>query len=167
MRSTTVTIETPKGSTSKYAVDPASGEVRLVRELFTALAYPANHGYIQRTITDGGRPLDAFVLLRDAVFPGVTIDVRVIGAALVEDRRGLNAKIVSVPADDPRWKTVQSIEHVAHDLRMQIEHFLLHDKDLAPRQNRARIKGWADAEHTRTLVDLAQLRFARESGGRS
>ena len=58
-----VTIEIPKGQRNKYEVDHETGRVRLDRYLYTAMAYPADYGFIEDTLGEDGDPLDAMVLL--------------------------------------------------------------------------------------------------------
>ena len=65
-----VVIEIPRGSRNKYEIDHDTGRVFLDRRLFTATTYPADYGFIPDTLGGDGDPLDALVLLEDAVYPG-------------------------------------------------------------------------------------------------
>jgi inorganic pyrophosphatase len=44
-----VVIEVPKGSKNTYELDKESGLLRLDRVLYSAVHYPADHGFIPRT----------------------------------------------------------------------------------------------------------------------
>jgi inorganic pyrophosphatase len=163
MKISVVTVEIPKGSNNKYAVDPVTGRVHLQRELSASLAYPADYGYIERTRTEAGEHLGAFVLLRNPIFPGVAIDTRVVGALLTEDMGRTSMKVITVPANDTRWKHIRDIEDVPRDLLDRMEFFLKHDKDFSPAPHRI-VVSRGDVDSTRTLVDIAQLRFDAQLG---
>jgi inorganic pyrophosphatase len=164
MKLAIVTIEIPKGSNNKYSVDPLTGRVHLKRELAASLAYPADYGFIEGTRTEEGDHLAAFVLLRNPIFPGVSIDTRVVGSLLTEDMGRTDMKVITVPANDPRWKEIRDIKDVPGDLRARMEFFLKHDKDFSPAPHRV-VVSWGDFDYTRTIVDVAQLRFDSQFNG--
>ena len=58
-----VVVEIPRGSRNKYEVDHESGAIWLDRRLFTAMAYPADYGFVPETLAEDGDPLDVLVLL--------------------------------------------------------------------------------------------------------
>jgi len=101
-----VTIEVPRGQRNKYEIDHETGRIRLDRYLFTPMAYPADYGYIEDTLGEDGDPLDALVLLDDPTFPGCWVTARPVGVFWMEDDAGPDAKILCVPAGDPRWDQV-------------------------------------------------------------
>ena len=105
-------IEIPKGSRVKYEVDHETGRVFLDRVLYTAFDYPTNYGYIEDTLGDDGDPVDVLVLLDYELFPGVGIKVRPVGVFNMTDDGGGDAKIIAVPAKDPRWDWIQDITDV-------------------------------------------------------
>ena len=55
-------IEIPKGCKAKYELDKETGLLKLDRVLYTSTVYPANYGFIPRTLADDGDPLDVLVL---------------------------------------------------------------------------------------------------------
>lgn len=160
----TVTIEIPKGSSNKYEVDHATGRIRLDRELFTPMGYPADYGFIENTLGEDGDPLDAIVLLTNPIFPGVVVETRPVGAFLMIDEAGPDAKIITVPATDPRWTHIQEIDDVPVDLRDRIEHFFTHYKDLEPGKH-TRIEGWAGVNDAQRSIDDAYTRAAESLAG--
>jgi inorganic pyrophosphatase len=161
MKTLVVTIEIPKGSNNKYEVDHHTGRIRLDRELFTPMGYPVDYGFIEHTLGEDGDPLDALVLLRNPLFPGVIVEARAVGVFLMSDEAGPDAKIIAVPFADPRWAHVQDIDDVPSHIRDQIEHFFTHYKDLEPGKHTT-IEGWGDATLAGSLVDDA---YAREAAG--
>lgn len=118
-----VVVEIPRGSRNKYEVDHDSGEVWLDRRLFTSMQYPADYGYFAETLAEDGDPLDALVLLEEPTFPGCHISVRPVGVIWMTDEMGADAKVLCVPAGDPRWAEVTDVGDVGPHLVAEIEHF--------------------------------------------
>ena len=127
-----VIIEIPKGQRNKYEVDHETGRIRLDRMLFTSTRYPSDYGFIEDTLADDGDPLDALVLLEEPTFPGCLITCRVIGMFRMRDEKGLDDKVLCVPATDPRWEHLQDIHDVPEFDRLEIQHFFEVYKDLEP-----------------------------------
>jgi len=127
-----VVIEIPKGQRNKYEMDHASGRIRLDRMLFTSTRYPADYGYIEDTLADDGDPLDALVLLEEPTFPGCLIRCRAIGMFRMRDEKGIDDKVLCVPATDPRMAHLHEISDVAEFERLEIAHFFEVYKALEP-----------------------------------
>jgi inorganic pyrophosphatase len=125
-------VEIPRGSRNKYEMDHRTGVIRLDRRLFSATFYPADYGFIPETLGEDGDPLDALVLLDDPTFPGCWVSCRPVGVFWMEDDKGPDAKIICVPAGDPRWDHVKEIEDVPDMMRAEIEHFFDVYKTLEP-----------------------------------
>jgi inorganic pyrophosphatase len=95
-----VIVEVPIGGEPvKYEFDKASGALFVDRILHTPMRYPANYGFIPHTLGDDGDPLDALVITRSPIIPGAVIRVRPVGVLLMEDDKGGDEKLVTVPVD--------------------------------------------------------------------
>jgi inorganic pyrophosphatase len=127
-----VTIEIPKGQRNKYEVDHETGRLRLDRYLYTSMAYPTDYGFIEDTLGEDGDPLDALVLLPQAVFPGVIVEARPVGMFRMTDEAGGDDKVLCVPAGDVRWDQIKDIGDVPPYELEVIKHFFEHYKDLEP-----------------------------------
>ena len=57
-------IEITKGCKNKYELDKPTGMLILDRVLYTSTHYPANYGFIPKTLADDNDPLDVLVLCR-------------------------------------------------------------------------------------------------------
>ncbi|MBA2714815.1 MAG: inorganic diphosphatase, partial [Rubrobacteraceae bacterium] len=57
----TALIEIPKGSRVKYELDKETGLLKVDRILYSSVIYPANYGFIPRTLGDDDDPLDLLV----------------------------------------------------------------------------------------------------------
>ncbi|MGO9082255.1 MAG: inorganic diphosphatase [Streptosporangiaceae bacterium] len=136
-----VVIEVPQGSRNKYEMDHERGLIRLDRMLFTSTRYPADYGFIPGTLAEDGDPLDAMVLLDDAVFPGTYVDARPVAVFWMLDEKGPDAKILCVPARDPRYARVQDLPDIPAHQRAEISHFFNVYKELEPDKG-TDVRGW-------------------------
>jgi inorganic pyrophosphatase len=159
-----VIVEIPKGTRNKYEVDD-KGVIWLDRMLFTATRYPEDYGYVPETLADDGDPLDALVLLEEPTFPGCHIRARPIGVFLMRDEEGVDAKVVCVPAGDPRFARVTELDDVAPYELKEIAHFFGIYKDLEPgKQTEA--AGWADRAAAEAAIRDAWERHRERAAGR-
>ena len=123
-------IEIPQGSPNKYEVNPVTGRIRLDRVLYSAIHYPINYGFIPNSWGEDNDPLDVLVLASTSIHPGVEVDVRVLGALLMVDEHGPDAKIVGVADADPRWGHATILEDVGDHRLREIRHFFSTYKEL-------------------------------------
>src|SRR5438132_10936018 len=127
-----VVIEIPKGSRNKYEFDHERGVIRLDRRLFSATVYPTDYGFVPRTLAEDGDPLDALVLLEEPTFPGCHIRARPIGVFLMRDEEGQDAKVLCVPATDPRQSGACELTDVPEYELHEIAHFFAIYQSLEP-----------------------------------
>lgn len=154
-----VVVEVPKGSRNKYEVDHETGRIWLDRELFTATRYPADYGFIPDTLEEDGDPLDVLVLLGEPTFPGCRIHCRAVGLFLMSDERGPDAKVLAVPATDPRvpW---QDVGDVPGHLLDEIGHFFDIYKELEPGKHTI-VHEWVGSAEARRRIASARDRHAK------
>ena len=96
-------IEIPKGSKAKYELDKNTGLVRLDRVLYTSTVYPANYGFIPRTLADDGDPLDVLVLTNETIYPMTLVNCFPIGVIKMIDGGEQDEKIIAIPVKDPTF----------------------------------------------------------------
>ena len=149
-----VVVEIPKGSRNKYEVDHETGRVFLDRVLYTSFMYPTDYGFFENTLGDDGDPLDVLVLTTYPLFPGVGVKVRPVGVFNMTDDGGGDAKVLAVPAKDPRWDWIQDVDDIPEYTRKEIEHFFEHYKDLEPGKW-VKTEGWADKAEAERLIAKA------------
>ncbi|MGH3401921.1 MAG: inorganic diphosphatase [Streptosporangiaceae bacterium] len=152
-----VIVEIPQGSRNKYEMDHESGRIRLDRMLFTSTRYPADYGYVSGTLAEDGDPLDALVLLEEPAFPGCAVTVRPVGVFWMSDEHGPDAKILAVPASDPRYARVVELTDVPEHLLDEISHFFDIYKELEPGKS-TDVRGWQNREAAEKEITAA---FAR------
>jgi inorganic pyrophosphatase len=156
-----VVIEIPRGSRNKYEYDHDAHVIRLDRRLFTATTYPADYGFIPDTLSEDGDPLDAMVLLDDPTFPGCWITARPVAVFWMEDDKGPDAKVLCVPAGDPRWESVSDIADLPRHLTDEIEHFFDVYKVLEPDKHSS-VRGWEGLKAALAEIAACRVRFAAE-----
>ena len=157
-----VIVEIPTGSRNKYEYDHDSGAIFLDRRLFTATRYPTDYGFFPDTLAEDGDPLDALVLVSDPTFPGCRIRVRPIGVFWMEDEKGPDAKVLTVPVGDPVAGRIASIEDLESEHRNEIEHFFSVYKDLEAGK-RVSMRGWSGPQEAVKTIDDATRRYRDES----
>ena len=153
----TMVVEIPRGSRNKYEMDHETGEVFLDRTLFTATQYPADYGFFPGTLGEDGDPLDALVLLDEPTFPGCRVRVRPVGVFWMRDEAGPDAKVLCVPARDPRAERIADVADVEPLLLAEIAHFFTVYKDVEPGKS-VEVGDWEGRAVAERTIDAARLR---------
>ena len=156
-----VIVEIPKGSRNKYEIDHDSGELWLDRHLFTATTYPADYGFVPDTLAEDGDPLDVLVLLDEPTVPGCHIRARPIGVFWMTDEKGPDAKVLAVPAGDPRWARLVDLEDASEHLLAEIRHFFEVYKALEPAKM-TDVGRWAGRVDAWAEITAATERFGHQ-----
>ena len=159
-----VVVECPKGSRNKYEWDPAWDRIRLARMLFTATVYPGDYGFVPDTLAEDGYPIDAMVLLDEPTFPGCLVRCRVIAVFWMRDEEGPDAKLLCVPATDPRFRHLQELEDVPMHQITEIWHFFNIYKALEPGKE-TESRGWERSAQAMEALEDARARFADTGRG--
>jgi inorganic pyrophosphatase len=123
-------IEIPRGSHLKYEVDKPTGLLRLDRVLYSAVFYPANYGFIPRTLSEDGDPLDILVLMQEPVEPLTIVRARALGGLRMIDEMGGDDKIIAVCIDDPAYAQYQSLDELPHHVVKELDRFFRDYKTL-------------------------------------
>jgi inorganic pyrophosphatase len=155
---TDVVIEIPKGSRNKYEFDHDKGRIRLDRTLFTSTGYPADYGFVPHTLAEDGDPIDALVLLDAPTFPGCVVCGWVVGVFWMRDEHGPDAKLLCVPAEDPRYGHVNDIGDLPEHLLDEVAHFFDVYKDLEPGKQ-SETRGWQHRDAAIEALLGAQQRY--------
>jgi inorganic pyrophosphatase len=143
-----VIIEIPMNADPvKYEVDKATSAIFVDRFMSTAMHYPTNYGYVPKTISGDGDPVDVLVITPVPLIPGVVVTCRAIGILKMEDEAGMDGKVLAVPIDKilslyTRWQKPEDLSPV----RLKtIAHFFEHYKDLEAGKW-VKILGWEGPE---------------------
>jgi inorganic pyrophosphatase len=158
-----VIVEIPKGSRNKYEYDPRVDRIRLDRMLFTATGYPGDYGFVPDTLAEDGDPIDVLLLLDEPTFPGCLVRARIIAVFWMRDEEGPDAKLLGVPAGDPRHANLQDLEDVPVYQVAEIWHFFDVYKTLEPGKE-SETRGWERRNEAELALEDARRRFAEHHG---
>ena len=154
-----VIIEIPMNADPiKYEVDKETGAIFVDRFMSTAMHYPTNYGYVPKTLSGDGDPVDVLVITPVPLIPGVVVPCRAIGILKMTDEAGEDGKVLAVPTDKilslySRWQKPEDL----NPMRLKaIEHFFEHYKDLEPGKW-VKVQGWEgkDSAHKEILDGIA------------
>jgi len=159
-----VIIEIPMNADPiKYEVDKDSGAIFVDRFMGTAMHYPCNYGYVPKTISDDGDPVDVLVITPFPLIPGVVVRCRPLGMLKMSDEAGGDAKLLAVPVDKvlsiySHWQKPEDL----NELRLQqIQHFFEHYKDLE-KGKWVKVEGWFGPEEAKKEIMTGAAKYNEE-----
>jgi inorganic pyrophosphatase len=127
-----VFIEIAKNSHIKYEYDTNLNALVCDRILHTPFKYEFNYGFIPKTLSQDGDPLDVVVLMDDELVPGSYIKCKFLGLLETQDDHGIDPKIIMCPCKkvDPKYIGYNNITDIPESTREKIHYFFTHYKDL-------------------------------------
>ena len=127
-------IEIPYGSNIKYEIEKESGAVVVDRVMHSAMYYPANYGFVNKTLSQDGDPADVLVLTEYPMQAGSVVNCRLIGVLIMEDESGIDEKLLAVPVSkiDPTFNEIQDIDDLPKHTLAKIKNFFETYKMLEP-----------------------------------
>ncbi|WP_317167306.1 inorganic diphosphatase [Blattabacterium cuenoti] len=155
-----VLIEIPKGCRNKYEFDKKKNLIRLDRVLYSPMSYPTDYGFIPKTLSKDGDPLDVLVFLTEPTFPGCLITVKPIGIFFMTDENEEDEKIICVPISDPNYNTIENINEISLHSKKEIEHFFLVYKDLE--NKKVKIGNWKNKNEAILVYQESYLRYKNQ-----
>lgn len=154
----TVIIETPAGSANKYAFKKKTNRYFLKKILPSGMVFPFHFGFFPGTKGGDGDPLDVLVLLEGDTWPGVELEVRIIGGFSAtqssEKNTNRNDRIIAVAAESAIYAELKNLEDLSDDLVNQIKNFFI---------NYNKLEGKEFSVHDQLTVDQA-FRLYKNSG---
>lgn len=152
-----IVIEVPKGSRNKYEYDEELGTIKLDRFLFSSMVYPVDYGFVPDTLGEDGDALDAMVVVSEPTFPGCIIPAIPIGLFRMTDDGELDDKILCVPAQDPNWNYIRSMDALATQLQEEIAHFFSVYKQ--PEGKIVDVDGWYPLDFAFEILEASRRRY--------
>ncbi len=123
-------IEIPMHGRAKYEMDKETGMLRLDRVLYSSVFYPANYGFIPRTLGKDNDPLDILVLSQAEIHPLCIVNARVIGVMRMVDNGEGDDKIIAVAENDVSVNYIHTIDELPAYLHAEIKNFFEEYKKL-------------------------------------
>jgi inorganic pyrophosphatase len=148
----------------KYEVDKESGAIFVDRFMTTAMHYPANYGYVPKTIAGDGDPVDVLVITPFPLPPGVVVPCRAIGILRMTDEAGEDGKVLAVPTDKilplyTQWKTPDDLSPMTLNA---IKHFFEHYKDLE-KGKWVKVQGWDGPDAAKKEITDGIAAYAKKA----
>lgn len=125
-----VVVEIPLGSNIKYELDKPSGLLKVDRILYSSVFYPANYGFIPRTLADDGDPLDVLVLCQEPVVPLALVHARAVGMMTMIDAGVMDQKVIAVATGDPEYNVYHEAREMPAHRLLTLRRFFLDYKQL-------------------------------------
>jgi inorganic pyrophosphatase len=160
-----VIIEIPMNADPvKYEVDKATGAVFVDRFMSTAMHYPCNYGYVPRTLSGDGDPVDVLVLSPYPLITGVVVRCRPVGMLRMRDEAGEDTKLLAVPIDKltSQYRGIRSPRDLPEARLAAITHFFEHYKDLE-KGKWVKVQGWTNAAAAKKEILDGVARFKKEA----
>ena len=148
-----VVIEIPMNADPiKYEVDKETSAIFVDRFMSTAMHYPTNYGYVPKTLSGDGDPVDVLVITPVPLIPGVVVTCRPIGILKMQDEAGEDGKVLAVPIPKIlslyNWEKPEDLSPI----RLKtIAHFFEHYKDLE-KGKWVKVIGWEGIDSAKKEV---------------
>lgn len=144
----------------KYEIDEELDALVVDRFMATPMFYPANYGFIPKTLGEDGDPLDILVITPHPVEPGSIIRCRAVGVLNMADESGSDAKLIAVPHTSLTsiYNDIQDVQDVPQLLRRQITHFFENYKDLEEGKW-VKVEDWGNKEAAHKLIVQAEAAY--------
>jgi inorganic pyrophosphatase len=156
-------IEVVSGSRDKYEYNLKWEAFVLDRIIPSSVVFPVEYGFVPQTWFDDNDPLDIMTLSYEPLEVGGIAKVRVIGALIIEDEEGVDAKILSVLVNDARFEGYHDIADVHKHQLKEIQEFFETYKRLEPHKW-AKAKEWKNAKEAMDIVNYAMKKYRELNG---
>ena len=146
-------IEISKGSKKKYELDKETGLIILDRILYTSTHYPANYGFIPRTLGDDGDPLDVLLICAEPLEPMSLVRAYPIGVISMIDNGKNDEKIIAIPYNDPNYNQFRDISDLPNHIFEEMRHFFTVYKNLENKETA--VNEISDREEAEKIISSA------------
>jgi inorganic pyrophosphatase len=160
-----VIIETPRGSSNKFAYDVKDDLFRLKKVLPAGAVFPYDFGFIPSTLGEDGDPLDVMLFMDEPVFPGNLVTARLIGvieADQSEDGKTVrNDRLIAVGSLSQDYRNIKELTDLDTNLVTQIEHFFVSYNQIEGKKFKP--VGRPNAKQAHKLLDEGRKRFQQQN----
>ncbi|MCL2228909.1 MAG: inorganic diphosphatase [Firmicutes bacterium] len=161
-----VVTEIQKNTRMKYEIDKETGMLALDRILKTSMVYPTNYGFIPRTLSEDGDPLDVNIIMTEEVPPMTIVECVPVGVIDMVDGGERDEKILAIPAfnkfvkpdDEATLKLLYG--HIVEELK----HFYVHYKDLE--NKKVEVLKTSGRKEAQKIIEEAIARYNKNKGAK-
>jgi len=151
-------VEIPKGTRAKYEYDKDYEVFKLDRCLTSAMAYPANYGFIPKTLGEDNDPLDIVIYGSQPVPTGIVVECRIIGGLNMEDKGVKDYKLMAVPLSIE--KELDDISKIEHNLLNITKDFFRNYKNMHGK--RVLVKNWFGKSRAQKIINIGHIKYLNE-----
>lgn len=119
----TAVVEIPALSRVKTELNKETGLLEVAKILHSSVIYPANYGFIPKTMAEDGDPLDILVLCQLSLPPLTLVKARPIGLMPMFDGEEPDNKIIAVAVNDPEYNIFHDISELPPFKMLMITQF--------------------------------------------
>ena len=130
----------------------------LDRVIPSSVVFPVDYGFVPQTWAEDGDPLDIMLMTYEPLEVGCLVKVRLIGALIIEDEKGMDAKMLSVPVNDARFDGIKDILDVHPHKLKEIQEFFETYKRLEPTKW-VKFREWKNVTEAKEIVSRAIEKF--------
>src|SRR5574344_1077038 len=151
-------IEIAKGFKKKYELDKETGFIILDRVLHTSTQYPANYGFIPKTLSGDGDPMDVLVLSSESLDPLVLVKCYPVGMMVMLDNGKTDEKVIAIPCNDPLYNEYKSVDKLPRHIADEMINFFRVYKDEA--EGHTEVEGkMLGVEETKLAISEAKQNY--------
>lgn len=150
-------IEIPLKTKNKFEIDEITKTIKLDRVLYSAMNYPAEYGYIDKTYAFDKDPLDILVISSEPTIPGCIVPARIIGYLEVIDNGFEDFKLISVVSVDPRYDEIHDLSDLSEFTLAEIKDFFENYKAL--QKIEVKVKDYHSKKEAMDMIKLCQNRY--------
>jgi inorganic pyrophosphatase len=127
--------------------------IRISEILHCPVFYPANYGFIPRSITSDGAGLDVMVPSQEALVPLSIVTVRPIGGFIDVKDGEEEAKLIGVPDGDPEFEKCKNLQDLPVHHLTEIKEFF--DEYKALEYKKVKVEGSFNSKVAQNMVRRA------------
>ena len=155
-----VVLESPQDSRNKLKYEPETGTFSISASLPAGMEFPFDFGFFPGTRAPDGDPLDCLVIMDAPAYPGVIVNVRLLGVIEAEqsedgDKPYRNDRLIAVAEGSTERGELRRLRDLDDELMNQIESFFRTYDDLTGKVFRP--KGRHGRRRARALLDKATI----------
>ncbi|NIH16743.1 MAG: inorganic diphosphatase [Buchnera aphidicola (Periphyllus lyropictus)] len=147
----------------KYEINKKNKLLMVDRIIPTSMFYPCNYGFINKTLSLDGDPLDALVITPYPLIPYSIIQCKPIGMLNMKDESGIDYKIICVPTKKicKEYKLVNDIQDLPKNILKNISHFFKYYKKLEKKKWTEILK-WKNSNESKKEIIKSIKRYKKK-----
>ena len=127
------------------------------------MQYPANYGFIPKTLSGDGDPVDVLILCSEILEPLVSVRCYPVGVVTMIDDGKEDEKIIAIPFKDPYYNEYKKLEDLPKHVFDEIIHFLSVYKALEP-ERITEVKNLQNRETAEEVIENGKIRYKEQYG---